>query len=195
MPEPQHHEQMMRMMTGYWVSQAIYVAAKLGIADLIDDGMESVDQLAEATATHPRSLYRLLRALASVSIFAEREGRRFALTPLAECLRDDAPGSQRSTAIMFGEEHYNCYGDLPGIALHTVQEVDRLANGNTVICRLDRRREASRLARRGAGDRGHARQEGRLGPAGPGDPRPGLVDPTARRAGRPGGRRSPEVSR
>jgi hypothetical protein len=112
MSEPQHHEQMMRMITGYWVSQAIYVAAKLGIADLIDDGVEEVDLLAKATTTHPGSLYRLLRALASVGIFAEGEGRRFSLTPLAECLRDDAPGSQRSTAIMFGEEHYDCYGEL-----------------------------------------------------------------------------------
>jgi hypothetical protein len=112
MPAASPPDQIRRMLSGYWVSQAIYVAAKLGLADLVKGGPRSVDDLANATGTHAPSLYRLLRALASVGVFAEEHDRRFALTPLAECLRSNAPDSQRSLAVMMGEEHFGCYGRL-----------------------------------------------------------------------------------
>jgi hypothetical protein len=111
------HEQMSRMLTAYWVSQALYVAARLGLADLVKDGPRNAEELAGLTRTHAPSLYRLLRALASVGVFAEDDGRRFGLTPLAECLRSDLPGSQRGLALMNGEQHYRTYGEL----LHSVQ--------------------------------------------------------------------------
>jgi hypothetical protein len=100
------------MMTAFWTSQAIHVAAKLGITDLLRDGPGTPAKLARATGTHERSLYRLLRALASVGIFAEDADGRFALTPLAECLRSDLPGSQHAAAVMNGEEHYRAWGDF-----------------------------------------------------------------------------------
>ena len=65
------HEQLDRMITGYWISQAIYAAAKFGIADQLKDGPRTIEQLAADTSTNPDALYRLLRALASVGIFAE----------------------------------------------------------------------------------------------------------------------------
>ena len=74
MTEPPPTDRMAGMITGYWTSQAIYVAAKLGIADLLVDGPRTADQLAQDTGTHARSLYRLLRALASVGVFSESEG-------------------------------------------------------------------------------------------------------------------------
>lgn len=109
-PSPQ--AVMSRLLTGYWIAQAIHVAAQLGIADLLKEGPRTVAHLAESTGAHARSLYRLLRALASEGVFAEDEQGRFALTPLAECLRGDVPNSQRSMAIMNGEEHYRCWGEL-----------------------------------------------------------------------------------
>jgi hypothetical protein len=105
-------QQFSRMLSGYWISQALYVAAKLGLADLVKSGPRSADDLAKATGTHAPSLYRLLRALASVGVFAEEHDRRFASTPLADCLRSDLAGSQRSLAIMMGEEHFASYGRL-----------------------------------------------------------------------------------
>src|SRR5947208_9969030 len=60
---------LLQMMTGYWVTQALYVAAKLGIADLLREGPVNCDILASKTSTHPQSLYRTLRALASVGVF------------------------------------------------------------------------------------------------------------------------------
>jgi len=114
MAQPTDREQISRMLTGYWVSQALYVAAKLRIADSLAVGPKSADELAKASGTQGRSLYRLLRALASLGIFAEEGDRRFALTPLGECLRSDLPGSQWAMAIMVGEEHYQAWGDLLG---------------------------------------------------------------------------------
>lgn len=92
----------MQMLFGEWISQAVSVAATLGIADLLAEGPQHVDQLAASTSTHSDSLYRLMRALASLGIFAETEQRRFTLTQLAECLRSDAPNSVRGPARLFG---------------------------------------------------------------------------------------------
>ena len=114
-PSPQ--AVMSRLLTGYWISQALHVAAQLGIADLLKDGPQTVARLAESSGTHARSLYRLLRALAGEGVFAEDAQGRFALTPLGACLRGDVPNSQRSMAIMTGEEHYRCWGEL----LYSVQ--------------------------------------------------------------------------
>lgn len=112
MKTPAPHEVVNRMITGYWQTQAIYVAAKLGLADMLANGPRSIDELAQTAGVHAPSLYRLLRALASVGVFADDGTGRFELTSAAECLRSDVPGSQRALAIMSGEEHYYAWGDL-----------------------------------------------------------------------------------
>ena len=86
---------LMNLTTGHWIMQAIFVVAKLGIADLLREGPRSSGELAQSAGANPRALYRLLRALASVGIFVEGEDNRFALTPMGECLRADVPGSMR----------------------------------------------------------------------------------------------------
>ncbi len=107
----------MQMVNGYWISQAIYVAAKLGIADLLKESAKHCDELATATGANARSIYRLLRGLASIGLFTETEPSCFALTTLAHYLRSDTPDSLRATAIMSGEEHYSAWGEL----LYSVQ--------------------------------------------------------------------------
>jgi len=88
----------------FWHTQAIYVAAKLAVADHLRDGPRSIAELATATGTHAPSLYRLMRALASIGVFAEDKSGRFALTPMAGALLTDAPHSIRAIAIMTGED-------------------------------------------------------------------------------------------
>ncbi len=108
---------LLRMIQGFQVSQMIYVAAKLGIADLLADGAKSSDELASITGTHAPSLYRLLRALAGMSIFAEDEQGRFGMTPLAQPLRKDVPGSLRAVTL------YSCdpiFQQVWGELLHSV---------------------------------------------------------------------------
>jgi O-methyltransferase/methyltransferase family protein len=111
-------EQMLQIVTGFWMSRAVYVFAKLGIADLLQPGPKTAEELAEATGTHAPSLFRILRALASAGIVKTEEGRRFALTPLSETLVTGAPGSVRWFTISeLGQEHYPAWGNL----MHSVK--------------------------------------------------------------------------
>ena len=80
-------DQLIRLFRGFWLSRAIYVAVELGIADLLEEGPRSVTDLATATATHPPSLYRVMRLLASEGVFLEADDGRFELTPMAKALR------------------------------------------------------------------------------------------------------------
>ncbi|MGE5655628.1 MAG: methyltransferase [Actinomycetota bacterium] len=117
MSEISPQQALLQMTTGYWLTQSIYVAAKLGIADLLKEHPKTAAELAIATNTHTDSLYRLLRALASLGIFAETEPGWFSLTPIAECLQTDVPHSLRHWAILCGQHNYQAWGHL----LHSVQ--------------------------------------------------------------------------
>jgi len=102
----------LQMVTAPWITQAIYVVAKLGIADLLAGRGQNAAELAAATGTHADSLARVMRALVSVGIFQE-DGGRYGLTPLGETLRTDAPQTARDFAIMFGESwHWSTLDDL-----------------------------------------------------------------------------------
>jgi hypothetical protein len=103
----------MQLVGGCFISQAVYVAAKLGVADLVADGPKTAAYLAEKTNTDERSLYRILRALASVGAFAENGEKTFSNTPMTETLRSDHPGSTRDMTIWLGEEpHWRVYGEM-----------------------------------------------------------------------------------
>src|SRR5262249_43481513 len=91
-----------QLAIGHYASRALYVAAKLGVADRLADGPRTADELAGATATHPRSLRRVLRFLASLRVLEEGEDGRFALTPLRDPLPADVPGSARAMVMLFG---------------------------------------------------------------------------------------------
>lgn len=115
---PPPHIAMLQMITGFWVSRTIYVAAKLGLADLVRDQPRAADELAQIAGAHAPSLYRVLRALASVGVFVEDDQKRFANTPLSETLRSDAPGSLRAFAMVeLGQEHFPAWGNL----MHSVK--------------------------------------------------------------------------
>jgi O-methyltransferase domain/Dimerisation domain len=104
--------QLLQMIIGSWVSRAIYVAAKLRIADQLKDGPRSAEVLAAAAGVAPRPLYRVLRALAGVGVFAQQADGRFRLNPLADPLRGGGPDSLRALAVMVGEEQDRCWDDL-----------------------------------------------------------------------------------
>lgn len=108
---------MIQLLGGFQLSQALYVIAALGVPDLLVEGSQPVETIAEATGAHPQSLLRLLRTLASIGVFTEAERGRFALTPLGETLTTNQPGSMRDLAIMWMETHYAPFGEL----VHTVR--------------------------------------------------------------------------
>jgi hypothetical protein len=102
-----------RLISGFQVTQALHVAAVLGIADRLRDGSRSAAELAAATETNCDALYRLMRALAAIGVFREEEGRRFAQSPMSEFLRTDKPGSLNGLAHLFATESYwRAWGDL-----------------------------------------------------------------------------------
>ncbi len=90
-----------QMATGHYLSRALDLAARLGIADHLEGGPRPAGELARATATHAPSLTRVLRLLAAHGVLAEQEDGRFALTPIGECLRTDVPGSAAAMVRLF----------------------------------------------------------------------------------------------
>ena len=103
---------MLQFSYGYYASRALYVVAKLGIADLLAQGIDAAEELATETGTHPDALYRVLRCLAGFGIFREQAEQRFSLTSLGQTLRSDAPDSVRAYTLMVQEENYHCWGDI-----------------------------------------------------------------------------------
>lgn len=109
---------MLQIISGFWISRAVYVIGKLGIPDLLQTGPKTAGELASATNTHAPSLFRILRALVSVGVLNCADGERFAQTPLSETLVTDAPGSLRWFAISeLGQEHYPAWGNV----MHSVK--------------------------------------------------------------------------
>jgi len=106
-----------QMTNGYWVTQIIYVAARLGIADLLDDRPRAIDVLAKSTGTHEPSLHRLMRALTGLGVFRQAENGEYQNTALGCCLVTGSPGALRARTILSGEEWYQGWGRL----LETVQ--------------------------------------------------------------------------
>lgn len=104
---------LLQIATGFWASRALYIAAKLGIADRLAGGPESAEGLASACGVHAGSLHRVLRALASLGVFAEDAQGRFIQTPLSLGLRSGASGSLREFVVMLGEpESWLAWGDV-----------------------------------------------------------------------------------
>lgn len=106
------HETLRSKMTGYKISQALYVIAKLRVADLLSDGARHVDELARATETDARSLHRVLRLLAGAGFFAEDGAATFRLTALGELLVSDAPRSDWAWTLKEGELWWEAWSHL-----------------------------------------------------------------------------------
>jgi hypothetical protein len=96
---------MFALLRGLWEWHLIDVAVRLELADRLKDGPRTVEELAIAAEVQAPALYRVLRALASVGVFAETSGKRFKLTPLAATLQKGVPGSMRATALMLGQKY------------------------------------------------------------------------------------------
>lgn len=103
---------LLRMAQGYQLSQALYVATKLGVADILATGPRDVESIAEAAGARSPELRRVLRALVGAGVFTESDDGRFALNDAAAGLRADAPAGTRDVVINFGEEMYRAFGEL-----------------------------------------------------------------------------------
>ena len=95
---------------GYWLSRAVYLAARLKLADAVGDRPTSLSMIARTTGTRPENLRRLMRALAAHGFFQDEGNETFCQTPLSETLRSDRPGSMRAFAeAELGHDHYDSW--------------------------------------------------------------------------------------
>jgi hypothetical protein len=108
---------MSRLLQGAWVTQALHVAAALGIADELRDRAATSGELAAATGAHADALHRLLRYLVNLGVLAGDDDAGFRLTPVGELLRTDVSGSERERALAYGTWNYQAFGGL----LHTIR--------------------------------------------------------------------------
>src|SRR5262252_5302033 len=123
----------MQLCNGYRVSQALYVAAQLQIAEHLATGALSSAALAQATSTHAPSLRRLMRTLTALGVFSEPHPDTFALTPTGELLRNDRPGSLRALVLfMTGPWHWQCWGDLLG-SVHSGEPASERVLGTSIF--------------------------------------------------------------
>jgi hypothetical protein len=117
-PDAEQAAMLRQWIMGFRMTQMIYVAARLGLADELRVGPQPVQQLAQAVQADAQSLYRLLRALAGLGLFVEIAEHTFALTPLGHLLCSDTPGSLHSVALLYGSEWlWQAYGQM----LYSVQ--------------------------------------------------------------------------
>jgi len=110
---PSPAQAVLRMANGFHISQAIHVAAQLGLADLLAEGPLHAAALAEATHTHAPSLYRLLRMLVSLGVFNEDDQGRFTLTEIGAALQSNQTTSVRDAVLFLTSEWtWRAWGDL-----------------------------------------------------------------------------------
>lgn len=107
------HAQLVQMAMAHWVSRIVWLAAQLGLADLLAAGPKTAEDLAGPTGTHAPSLYRLMRTLSHLGILTESDSHAFALTPLGEALRSGAPGSARASVLTVASDWwFRGFGEL-----------------------------------------------------------------------------------
>jgi hypothetical protein len=107
---------LLSMATAYRTSKLLYVAAKLGIADLVAEGPQTCEEMAASLGASKDALCRVMRGLAVLGIFELQTDGRFAQTELSQPLRSGVDGSVRPGVIFWGEAQYEAWSEL----LHTV---------------------------------------------------------------------------
>ncbi|MEG4054909.1 MULTISPECIES: methyltransferase [unclassified Microcoleus] len=103
---------LLEMMYGFKISQALFVAAKLEIADILSDGSKTADELAKATSVNSRGIYHLMRMLVSVGVFSLEGNEKFCLNSLGKHLLTGTSDSLRGTVLAMGDELYQGWGNL-----------------------------------------------------------------------------------
>lgn len=142
---------LMELITCSWMAQAAYVAAELGIADLLAEGPQTADQLAEAAGAHAPSLLRLLRALATINLVRQLEDGSFEVTSLGVLLGTDAPSSLRYWAIWWGKHLWPVWGNLL-YSVRTGESARKLLLATEGFEHLQRDPEAAAIFHRAAAE-------------------------------------------
>jgi O-methyltransferase domain/Dimerisation domain len=111
-------ERLLELATGFWRTQAVSVAASLGLADELASGPARPEELARALGVDPDALRRLLRYLVCCGLVDGDDDEGYTATETCALLRRDVPGSMHDLAILYGQEFYAAWGHL-GDAVRT----------------------------------------------------------------------------
>ncbi|OBB67416.1 methyltransferase [Mycobacterium sp. 852014-50255_SCH5639931] len=139
---------MMEAIVATWTSQAITVAAQLGVADALADGPLPIEQLAARVGADADALGRLLRALIGKGIFRHRRDGRYELNSLAGTLRSDAPISMTWAAQFYGSAEQRERWTLLVDSIRTGSSVVPALRGKTSFDYFDRYPELAKLFNR-----------------------------------------------
>jgi hypothetical protein len=110
--EPRLDDNLFSLLNLAWIGQAAFVAAKLGVADLLLSGPKTIDELARSTGTDPTRLHQVMRALAGFEIFALDGEGRYRLTQTARSLTRGRAAWLRNYAVFWGEQLYPASGKM-----------------------------------------------------------------------------------
>jgi len=140
---PETSNQLMRFIMEKWISKPINIISKLCIADILKSGPKTTDDIASISNTHSPTLYRIMRALASVGIFTELENKKFDLTPMAEMLQTGEAGSVYS--LMFHSDWNDKAWEQLLESTRTGKTAFELAHGMPLFEWLEKNPEAAKL--------------------------------------------------
>jgi hypothetical protein len=121
---PEDSLRMTQLLFGFTTSQALYVIARLGVADALLDGPRHIGELAEVTGTDPDALFRVIRTLAPLGVFRTEADGKISVTKFGATLAPSAPGSVHGIARYLMETHYRPFAEL----LRTVRTGETAAN-------------------------------------------------------------------
>ena len=145
---PTNARQLLDLINGNWTTQAIYVAARLGIPDVLAEKPRTTEELAHSTGAQVHSLHRLMRALVTIGICREiAADSSYELTALGSLLRADTEDSLRSWALYWGGANWPIWGNL----LHSVnsgESARKLVTGKEGFDRLEADPEAAAIFNR-----------------------------------------------
>jgi O-methyltransferase/methyltransferase family protein len=139
------HAQLIAMGTAYWASKLLLVAAQLDLADRLAARPRSAKDLAAELGLHAPTLYRFMRSLAGMGVLTEVESQTFALTPLGEALKKDAPGSARASTLTLAGDLVSRAWDQLTYSLKTGKPALEHVFGKPLFALLAERPEAASL--------------------------------------------------
>jgi SAM-dependent methyltransferase len=142
---------MFRIATAFWASQAVYVAAKLGLADALAEGPKGSDEIASQLGANQAALARLVRVLVDLGVLATADDGRIGLTEVGAPLQSNTPGSLRSMVLTMGEEHYQAWGRLID-SVHSGRPAFDKVFGDPLFEYLESHPDANQTFNRAMGD-------------------------------------------
>ncbi|QBI54552.1 methyltransferase [Streptomonospora litoralis] len=135
--EEAESRELLRLMVGPWLAEAVAAAVRLGVVDRLGAGPAGAGELAGALDLDPESLGRLLRLLTALGLLEEERPDRFRLAPTGELLHSDHPSSMRDLALLYRSDFFISAWRGLSEAVRTGEQAFAAVHGRDVYTYLD----------------------------------------------------------